>query len=105
MSPSTPRDIPRLLTDLSGGDRRAADHLAPVLYRELRAIAERLFRAQPAGHTLQPTALVHEVWFRLAGQSSKGPRLRHAGRARHGHGAGTIMVNRYRLVLPGEGPD
>jgi RNA polymerase sigma factor (TIGR02999 family) len=38
------------------------------LYRELRAIAGRVFRAQPAGHTLQPTALVHEVWFRLADQ-------------------------------------
>ncbi|MGD8329210.1 MAG: sigma-70 family RNA polymerase sigma factor [Acidobacteriota bacterium] len=68
MSPSTPRDITRLLSDLSSGDQRAADRLAPTLYRELRAIAGRVFRAQPAGHTLQPTALVHEVWFRLADQ-------------------------------------
>jgi RNA polymerase sigma factor (TIGR02999 family) len=68
MSPSNPRDITRLLSDLSSGDQRAADRLAPTLYRELRAIAGRIFRAQPAGHTLQPTALVHEVWFRLADQ-------------------------------------
>jgi len=68
MPPSTPRDVTSLLTDLSAGDRSAADRLVPVLYKELRAIAGRLFRGQPAGHTLQPTALVHEVWFRLADQ-------------------------------------
>lgn len=68
MPASTPRDVTRLLSDLSSGDQTAADRLGPVLYRELRGLANRLFRLQPAGHTLQPTALVHEAWLRLADQ-------------------------------------
>jgi RNA polymerase sigma factor (TIGR02999 family) len=53
---------------LSAGDQAAADRLFPLLQGELRALAGRLFRAQPAGHTLQPTALVNEVWLRLIDQ-------------------------------------
>jgi RNA polymerase sigma factor (TIGR02999 family) len=41
-----------------------------MVYRELRALAYQLFRGQQPGHTLQPTALVHEVYLRLANQSS-----------------------------------
>lgn len=62
---ATPRDVTRLLGDVSGGNQRAADRLVPLLYRELRDLADRVFRAQPVGHTLQPTVLVHEVWLRL----------------------------------------
>jgi RNA polymerase sigma factor (TIGR02999 family) len=43
------------------------DRLVPELYGELRRIAGRAMRGQPAGHTLQPTALVHEAYLRLAG--------------------------------------
>jgi RNA polymerase sigma factor (TIGR02999 family) len=39
--------------------------LVPVLYRELRQLARQKMALEPAGHTLQPTALVHEVWLRL----------------------------------------
>jgi RNA polymerase sigma-70 factor (ECF subfamily) len=70
MPDSTPSDVTRLLTDISSGDTEAADRLVPLLYEELHGLANRLFRAQPTAHTLQPTALVHEVWLRLADQDT-----------------------------------
>lgn len=57
------------LTDLlnlwSEGDAEAGDALTPVVYDELQLLARRLFRNERAGHTLQPTALVHEAYARL----------------------------------------
>lgn len=53
--------------DTPEGSRKPLDHLVPELYDELRKIAGRAMRGQPAGHTLQPTALVHEAYLRLAG--------------------------------------
>jgi RNA polymerase sigma factor (TIGR02999 family) len=41
-----------------------------LLYAELREIADRLLRRESPGHTLQPTALVHEAWFKLAGDAA-----------------------------------
>ncbi len=58
------------LADLSAGDATAADRLTPLLYTELRALAGSFLRKERADHTLQPTALVHEAWLRLAGQPS-----------------------------------
>lgn len=49
--------------------RRDAERLLPLVYDELRMLARRLFRRERASHTLQPTALVHEVYLRLAEQS------------------------------------
>lgn len=54
-----------LLHRASDGDAEAADALLRVLYDELRAAAGRCFRDQPAGHTLQPTALVSEAYLKL----------------------------------------
>lgn len=50
-----------------------AEELFPRLYGELREIADRLLRGEVVGHTLQPTALVHEAWFKLAGPSAPRP--------------------------------
>ncbi len=54
----------------TGSEERAegsgAATLAPEGYQELRQLAEACFRGQPVGHTLQPTALVHEAWIKLA---------------------------------------
>lgn len=58
-------DITRLLHDWTAGDERAADELAPLVYDELHKLAERLFRSERPGHTLQPTVLVHEVYAKL----------------------------------------
>jgi RNA polymerase sigma-70 factor, ECF subfamily len=60
--------VTELLLAWSGGDERALDALVPLLYEELRAQARRALRREGQGHTLQPTALVHEAWLRLAGQ-------------------------------------
>ena len=59
-----------LLDRLNAGDGDAAHALLPLLYEELRTLAGRQFRGQPANHTLQPTVLVHEAFLRLVGQSA-----------------------------------
>ncbi len=65
MTPASP-DVTALLRAWSDGDRDALDQLLPVVYRELHRQAEHFMRAQPPGHTLQTTALVHEAYLRLA---------------------------------------
>jgi RNA polymerase sigma factor (TIGR02999 family) len=63
-----PRDVTALLGDWSRGDRTALDQLLPLVYAELRRVALRQLRKELADHTLQPTALVHEVFIRLVDQ-------------------------------------
>ncbi len=58
--------ITQLLARWAEGDRSALDLLTPVVYGELRKIAEGYLRGEREGHTLQPTALVNEAWLRLA---------------------------------------
>ena len=62
---SDARTVTRLLQDLAGGDQSALDRLVPLVYEELRRIAEGQLRRERPGHTLQPTALVHELYFQL----------------------------------------
>lgn len=54
----------------AGVPRGELDHLVPELYEELRRLARRAMQGQRPGHTLQPTALVHETYLRLAGAGS-----------------------------------
>ena len=49
------------------GDPKAAAELLPIVYQELRLLAAQRMASEAAGHTLQPTALVHEAWMRLGG--------------------------------------
>ena len=65
--PASP-DVTNLLADWSRGDRRAFEVLLPLVYAELRRIAARQLRHERDGHTLQPTALVHEAYLRLVAQ-------------------------------------
>ena len=65
MAPQQDHDITQILADLESGDEAAAQRLMPVVYSKLRALAGSFFQAQQAGHTLQPTALVHEAYLRL----------------------------------------
>lgn len=60
-----------LLARLQAGDAAAGEALYALLYDDLRRIAGRLFRTQRSGHTLGPTALVHEAWLKLAGAGSE----------------------------------
>jgi RNA polymerase sigma factor (TIGR02999 family) len=62
------RTVTALLTDWSRGDTTALDQLLPLVYAELRRIAARQLRRERVTHTLQPTALVHEVYLRLVDQ-------------------------------------
>lgn len=52
------------------GDPKAAAELLPIVYEELRRLASRKMANEAAGHTLQPTALVHEAWMRLGGSDA-----------------------------------
>ena len=58
-------DVTRILTAIEQGDARATDELLPLVYHELRRLAAHKMASEPAGHTLQATALVHEVWLKL----------------------------------------
>ena len=58
-------EVTRLLALIRAGDENAVNNLLPLVYGELRAKAESYFRGQPTGHTLQPTALVHEAFLKL----------------------------------------
>jgi RNA polymerase sigma factor (TIGR02999 family) len=60
-------DLATTLDAAAGGDPRAAADLLPLVYDELRALAAARLAAEKPGHTLQPTALVHEAYLRLAG--------------------------------------
>jgi RNA polymerase sigma factor (TIGR02999 family) len=62
-------DITRLLDRWSQGDESAFKELIPLVYGELRRLAEHYLRGERTGHTLQPTALVHEAYLRLSGLS------------------------------------
>jgi RNA polymerase sigma-70 factor, ECF subfamily len=64
----SPPDVTALLADWSRGNRGALDRLLPLVFAELRRIAARQLRKERAGHTLQPTALVNEVYLRLVDQ-------------------------------------
>ncbi|MEO5716967.1 MAG: sigma-70 family RNA polymerase sigma factor [Chthoniobacterales bacterium] len=65
-----PPEITQLLAHWSAGDADAAAHLMPVVYAELRRLARQYLYRERGDHTLQPTALVHEVYLRLAGQKN-----------------------------------
>ncbi len=62
---STNENITSLLRQWRAGNPDALAELTPLVYNELRARAQRAFRSERAGHTLQPTALVHELYDRL----------------------------------------
>jgi RNA polymerase sigma-70 factor, ECF subfamily len=70
MGLSDTHEVTRLLAEWAKGDARALDDLTPLVYRELRQLAASYLRKEQQGHTLQPTALVHEAYLRLVDQSN-----------------------------------
>jgi RNA polymerase sigma factor (TIGR02999 family) len=64
-------DVTRILDAIREGEPNAADQLLPLLYDELRRLAARKMAQEAPGQTLQPTALVHEAWLRLAGKDDR----------------------------------
>ena len=65
----TPNEITEQLIAWSKGDEAALDALIPAVYQELRRMANYYLRGENAGHSLQPTALVHEAYLRLIDQT------------------------------------
>jgi RNA polymerase sigma factor (TIGR02999 family) len=62
-------DVTRILSAMDRGDPKAAEELLPLVYGELRRLAAAKMSAQPAGQTLQATALVQEAWLRIAAEN------------------------------------
>lgn len=116
-------DITLVLDAINRGENQASEQLLPLVYNELRNLASARMFQESAGHTLQPTALVHEAWLRLAGEDNKNWRNRayffaaaaeamrrilveHARRkARLKHGGGQQRLNMEDLELAGIAPD
>lgn len=63
-------EVTRLLAEWAKGNQQALEDLTPLVYRELRQLAASYLRRESPGHTLQPTALVHEAYLRLVDQKN-----------------------------------
>jgi RNA polymerase sigma-70 factor (ECF subfamily) len=68
-------EVTRLLSEMHG-DSEAAERLLPIVYGELRRVAAGMMRREQPGHTLQPTAVVHEAYMRLMAGSHPTPENR-----------------------------
>src|SRR5689334_22485549 len=67
---NSPDQVTGLLKEMKQGNAEALPKLIPLVYQELRRLATHFLRTEREGHTLQPTALVHEAYLRLAGQTA-----------------------------------
>jgi RNA polymerase sigma factor (TIGR02999 family) len=117
-------DLTSALDRVQQGEAHAAEELLPLVYEDLRRLAAHRMASQPADHTLQPTALVHEAYLRLAGSAHPRwenrahffaaaaeavrhilvDRARRKGRIRHGGGWQRVHVEALDLPSP-EDPD
>jgi len=113
-------EITRILTAIEQGDAKSTDELLPVVYNELRRLAAYKMANEPAGHTLQPTALVHEAWLKLVDSPAQSwqnrahffgaaaeamrrlliARARRKGRQRRGSGAKHLDVDEIEIASP-----
>src|SRR5579883_2052736 len=70
------RSITLMLNEFSAGNKAALDEIMPLIYAELRGLARNHLKSERAGHTLAPTALVHEAYLRIVGQNYRDYRNR-----------------------------
>ena len=63
-------EVTRILDRVQQGEAKAAEELLPLVYEELRRLAAQKMAQEASGHTLQPTALLHEAWLRLVGNQN-----------------------------------
>lgn len=116
-------DVTLILDAIAQGDNQASEELLPLVYSELRNLAAARMLRESAGHTLQPTALVHEAWLRMVGNGGQSWKNRayffaaaaeamrrilieHARRkARLKHGGGQQRLNIEELDLAEAAPD
>jgi RNA polymerase sigma factor (TIGR02999 family) len=66
-----PGQVTEILASVGAGDKQAAEELLPLVYEELRRLAAARMANESPGQTLQATALVHEAWLRLSGNSKQ----------------------------------
>jgi RNA polymerase sigma-70 factor, ECF subfamily len=85
-------EITRLLYEWKEGDQTAIDRLFPLVYEELRRQARGYLRKERSGHTLQPTALVHEVYLRML-------KLDHAGLEDRSHFYAISAITMRRILV------
>lgn len=71
-------NVTQILQRVEDGDASAAEALLPLVYEDLRRMAARELQRERSGHTLQPTALVHEAYLRLVDESNE-PKWNHRG--------------------------
>ena len=64
-------DVTQILKAIERGDSKATGELLPLVYEELRKLAAQRMAHEPSGHTLQPTALVHEAYVRLVDSTNE----------------------------------
>ena len=114
-------DVTRILQSIDQGDPRAAGELLPLVYQELRRLAQFKMNHEAPGQTLQPTALVHEAWLRLVGSDQTWRDRRHffsaaaeamrrilidrarkKGRLRHGGSTPHINLNEIDIAVEAE---
>src|SRR4051812_45503200 len=113
-------DVTRILTAIEQGDAGASEELLPLVYQELRRMAAHKMAAERPGHTLQPTALVHEAWLKLVDSPAQSwqnrahffgaaaeamrriliDRVRRKGRQRRGAGAEHLAVDEIEIAGP-----
>ncbi len=115
-------DVTRLLEAIQHGDARAGEQLLSLVYAELRQLARAKMAREPAGHTLQATALVHEAWLRLGEQRFENrahffgvaaeamrriliERARRRLATRHGGGIGHVNQDGLEIAAPIETDD
>ena len=116
-------DVTLMLEAINRGESQAAEKLLPLVYNELKNLAAARMAHESAGHTLQPTALVHEAWLRLVGDANRNWKGRayffaaaaeamrrilveHARRkARLKHGGGQERLNIEDLEVADTGPE
>jgi RNA polymerase sigma factor (TIGR02999 family) len=70
MGISSPHDVTQLLQDWRSGDKAALEKLTPLVYGELRRLANHYLRGERKDHTLQGTALVHEAYMKMVGSAN-----------------------------------
>ena len=107
-----------VLEAVAKGDAQAAAELLPMVYAELRQLAMARMAREAAGHTLQPTALVHEAWLRLVGNGQQAwqnrahffsaaaeamrriliERARRKSRLKHGSGQALLNIDNFDLA-------
>src|SRR6476620_9129109 len=114
-------DVTRLLEAIEEGDAAADERLLPLVYAELRQLARAKMAREQPGHTLQPTALVHEAWLRLGDQPFENrahffgaaeamrriliDRARRKLAAKHGANAEHLEVDEIEIAAPVEKDD